>query len=96
MFSIISNAKTEPHISRGFSHCEDGTAGTGCCGHIEKQRDRYLPDFARLAEAHGAIGIRVTTKKEVISALGRAFDIDAPVVIECVVNPYENVHPMVP
>jgi len=56
----------------------------------------YLPDFVKLAEAHGATGIRVTKKEEVTRALHKAFDTDGPVVIDCIVKPDENVYPMVP
>jgi acetolactate synthase-1/2/3 large subunit len=59
-------------------------------------RDLYLPDFVKLAEAHGAAGVRVKSKDEVGPALRKAFDTDGPVVIECVVKHNENVYPMVP
>jgi acetolactate synthase-1/2/3 large subunit len=57
---------------------------------------KYRPDFVMLAEAHGAKGIRVTRKDEVVKALETAFSSDGPVVVECVVAPEENVYPMVP
>ncbi len=56
----------------------------------------YLPDFVKMAEAHGAVGIRVESKKDVIPALRKAFDTKAPVVVECMVKPDENLYPMVP
>ena len=56
----------------------------------------YLPDFVKLAEAHGAVGLRVTRKNEVAAALRKALAIRRPVVIECMVKPDENVYPMVP
>jgi len=58
--------------------------------------EQYRPDFVRLAEAHGAMGLRVHTKDEVAPALRNAFDSDGPSVIECIVRPEENVYPMVP
>ncbi len=57
---------------------------------------RYLPDFVKLAEAHGATGLRVTKKEEVGKTLRKAFDTDGPVVIDCIVKPGENVLPMIP
>jgi len=60
------------------------------------KKHRYLPDFVKLAEAHGAVGIRVTAKKDVIPALRKAFRTKRPVVVECVVKQDENVYPMVP
>ncbi len=56
----------------------------------------YLPDFIKLAEAHGASAIRVKTKKEITPALKKALEIKGPVVVECIVKPDENVYPMVP
>lgn len=58
--------------------------------------DIYLPDFVKLAEAHGAVGIRVKKKDDVPKALRQAFDTNGPVVVECVVKYNENVYPMVP
>ncbi len=59
-------------------------------------RDVYLPDFVKMAEAHGAVGLRATTRDDAVSALKKAISIDRPVVIECIVKPDENVYPMVP
>jgi acetolactate synthase-1/2/3 large subunit len=58
--------------------------------------DVYLPDFVKLAEAHGAVGMRVKAQKDVVPALEKAFETPRPVVVECVVKPDENVYPMVP
>ena len=69
-------------------------------GSMEKMpgagEDRYLPDFVKLAEAHGAHGMRIRRKDEVIPALEEALAVDGPVVLECVVKEGENVYPMVP
>jgi acetolactate synthase-1/2/3 large subunit len=62
----------------------------------QPRQDVYLPDFVKLAEAHGAVGMRVRTKEEVRPALRKAFDTPAPVVVECMVKQDENVYPMVP
>ena len=56
----------------------------------------YLPDFVKMAEAHGATGIRVSRKAAARPALEKAFAINGPVVVECMVRPEENVYPMVP
>ena len=56
----------------------------------------YLPDFVKLAEAHGAMGVRVTRRDEVAPALRAALAANRPVVIECIVKPETNVYPMVP
>ena len=65
-------------------------------GITEPTHDKYLPDFVQLAEAHGAVGMRVTEKADVVGALEKAFSIDGPVVVECIVKRDENVYPMVP
>jgi acetolactate synthase-1/2/3 large subunit len=54
------------------------------------------PDFVKLAEAYGAIGLRATKPEEVIPTLKKAFSLPKPVVIDFVVDPEENVYPMVP
>lgn len=54
------------------------------------------PDFVKLAEAYGAVGIRVTEPKEVTGALKKAMAVKKPVVIDFVVEREENVLPMVP
>ncbi len=59
-------------------------------------RPEYLPDFVKLAEAHGALGIRVESKKDVAPALRKAFETEGPAVVECMVKEDENLYPMVP
>jgi len=54
------------------------------------------PDFVKLAEAYGAVGIRVTEPNEVKPALQKAIAAQRPVVIDFVVEREENVFPMVP
>ena len=56
----------------------------------------YLPDFVKMAEAHGAVGLRAKTRKEAVAALRKALALDGPVVVECIVEEEENVYPMVP
>jgi len=54
------------------------------------------PDFVKLAESYGALGIRVTEKKDVPDALTKALACANTVVIDFQVDPEENVLPMVP
>jgi len=54
------------------------------------------PDFVKLAEAFGACGIRVTKRDEVRPAIEKAIQIDNTVLIDFIVEPEENVYPMVP
>ena len=63
--------------------------------HLE---DAYVPDFVKLAEAHGALGIRVLKKDQVTSTLERALKEvqHRTVVLEVMIDPQEKVFPMVP
>lgn len=55
------------------------------------------PDFVKLAEAYGAVGMRATHPDEVRSVLEAAMKInDRPVVMDFVVKQEENVYPMIP
>ena len=54
------------------------------------------PDFVKLAESYGAVGIKVSKKEEVRPAIEKALKIDNTVFIDFQVDPEENVYPMVP
>ena len=53
-------------------------------------------DFVKLAEAHGALGLRITKPEEVDDVLQKAIAANRPVVINCETSKNENVFPMVP
>ncbi len=65
-----------------------------------KRRYSYTPitgpDFVKLAESYGAVGIRVTKKEEVRPALERALETQNVVFLDFHVEEEENVFPMVP
>ena len=50
----------------------------------------------KLAEAYGILGIRVTEKDQVVTALEQAMAEPGPVVIDFQVEQEENVYPMIP
>jgi acetolactate synthase-1/2/3 large subunit len=54
------------------------------------------PDFVKLAEAFGILGIRVTDKTQVSSAIHEAMSHDGPVLIDFIVDEEENVYPFIP
>ncbi len=54
------------------------------------------PDFVKLAEAYGAVGIRATKPNEVVPALEKAFAVPGPVVVDVMVDRDEYCFPMVP
>ncbi len=58
--------------------------------------DQGCPDFVRIAEAYGALGIRVTKKEDVKPAIKKAIASKNTVVLDFVVEGEENVFPMVP
>lgn len=53
------------------------------------------PDFIKVAEAYGVQALRAATEEEATRAIEEAFRIKGPVLIDFVVNPEENVYPMV-
>ena len=54
------------------------------------------PDFVKLAEAYGAVGLRCTDAKDVRSTLKQALDTPNVVIAEFIIEREENVFPMVP
>ena len=54
------------------------------------------PDFVKLAEAFGMMGIRVTERSQSIDAIREAMAHPGPVLIDFVVVEEENVYPMIP
>ena len=54
------------------------------------------PDFVRLAQAFGMLGIRVTDKEQVSSAVERAMLYPGPVIVDFVIENDDNVYPMIP
>jgi len=63
---------------------------------IAPEQDVYLPDFMKLAEAHGANGMRISREKDVVPALKKVFASSEPWVMEFIVSPEANVLPMGP
>ncbi len=53
------------------------------------------PDFVKLAESYGAVGLRVEHENEIESAIKCALEAKAPVIIDFVTEPMEMVYPWV-
>ncbi|MDD6811129.1 MAG: biosynthetic-type acetolactate synthase large subunit [Lachnospiraceae bacterium] len=53
-------------------------------------------DFCKVAEGLGCAAIRVTKKEEVAPAIEKALELNAPVLIECIIPEDDKVFPMVP
>ena len=74
----------------------NGRCPRGCASPGD-QCPPYIPDFVKLAEAYGAVGVRVTAEREVEPALARAAKVtDRPVFIDFLVSREANVWPIVP
>ncbi|MBN1177412.1 MAG: acetolactate synthase large subunit, partial [Dehalococcoidales bacterium] len=54
------------------------------------------PDFVKVADAYGIPGLRVTRREDVTGAIQQAMEYDGPFLIDFMVEPEENVFPMVP
>jgi acetolactate synthase-1/2/3 large subunit len=55
-----------------------------------------LPDFVKLAEAYGAVGIRAKTPDELDEKIKEMINTDQPVIFDCLVDKQENCYPMIP
>ncbi len=55
-----------------------------------------IPDFVRLAEAYGCMGLRVTKPSEVVPAIEKMLATPGPVILDVIVDKDECVFPMVP
>ena len=55
-----------------------------------------LPDFVKLAEAYGCVGLRATTPEELDDKIIEMLNTDRPVIFDCRVDKIENCFPMIP
>ena len=55
-----------------------------------------LPDFVKLAEAYGCVGIRAKTPEELDDKIIEMLNTDRPVIFDCMVDKQENCYPMIP
>jgi acetolactate synthase I/II/III large subunit len=55
-----------------------------------------LPDFVKLAEAYGCVGIRANKPEELDKKIGEMLAINRPVIFDCVVEKTENCYPVIP
>ncbi|MGE5501441.1 MAG: acetolactate synthase 3 large subunit [Ignavibacteriales bacterium] len=67
--------------------------------HGERYSHSYsesLPDFVKLAEAYGAVGLRAETPAELDDKIREMIDTPRPVIFDCRVEKAENCLPMIP
>ena len=55
-----------------------------------------LPDFVKLAEAYGCVGIRAKNPSELDEKIVQMLSVNKPVIFDCVVDKTENCYPMIP
>ena len=55
-----------------------------------------LPDFVKLAEAYGCVGIRASKPSELDEKINEMINTDKPVIFDCRVDKMENCYPMIP
>jgi acetolactate synthase I/II/III large subunit len=67
------------------------------CAQPDEKCPPYVPDFVKLAEAYGAVGIRVARESEIGPALEQARRVtDRPIFLDFLIEREANVWPMVP
>jgi acetolactate synthase-1/2/3 large subunit len=57
---------------------------------------KALPDFVKLAEAYGCVGIRAEDPNELDEKIEEMINTDGPVIFDCQVDQDENCFPMIP
>jgi len=65
-------------------------------GRYSQSYSESLPDFVKLAEAYGAVGMRCDKPDDLDGAIEEMLAIDRPVIFDCIVDKAENCFPMIP
>jgi acetolactate synthase I/II/III large subunit len=65
-------------------------------GRYSQSYSASLPDFVKLAEAFGALGLRATKPGELDDKIMEMIESPRPVVFDCAVDQTENCFPMIP
>jgi len=65
-------------------------------GRYSQSYTASLPDFVKLAEAFGAVGLRASKPGELDDKIMEMIDSPRPVVFDCMVDQTENCFPMIP
>ena len=66
-------------------------------GRYSQSYSASLPDFVKLAEAYGGVGIRCDKPGNLDEAIAQMLAVnDRPVIFDCVVDKEENCFPMIP
>jgi acetolactate synthase-1/2/3 large subunit len=65
-------------------------------GRYSQSYSESLPDFVKLAEAYGGVGMRCDNPADLDAAILEMINVDRPVIFDCVVDKHENCFPMIP
>jgi acetolactate synthase I/II/III large subunit len=65
-------------------------------GRYSESYSASLPDFVKLAEAYGGVGIRCERPGDLDDAIREMIAVDRPVIFDCIVDKHENCFPMIP
>jgi acetolactate synthase-1/2/3 large subunit len=65
-------------------------------GRYSQSYSESLPDFVKLAEAYGGVGMRCDDPAKLDDAIREMIAIDRPVIFDCIVDKTENCFPMIP
>jgi acetolactate synthase-1/2/3 large subunit len=65
-------------------------------GRYSQSYSESIPDFVKLAEAYGGVGIRCSDPAELDDAIAEMINVKRPVLFDCLVEKHENCLPMIP
>jgi acetolactate synthase-1/2/3 large subunit len=65
-------------------------------GRYSHSYSEALPDFVKLAEAYGAVGLRAEKPDELDDKIKEMIAVNRPVLFDVRVDPHENCYPMIP
>jgi acetolactate synthase-1/2/3 large subunit len=65
-------------------------------GRYSHSYSEALPDFVKLADAFGCVGLRAETPAELDAKIMEMISVKRPVLFDCRVDPNENCYPMIP
>jgi acetolactate synthase-1/2/3 large subunit len=65
-------------------------------GRYSHSYSESLPDFVKLVEAYGGVGLRCHRPGELDAAIQEMIKVDRPVLFDCLVDKTENCLPMIP
>ncbi len=65
-------------------------------GRYAESYTESLPDFVKLAEAYGGVGIRCEKPGDLDAAIKEMIKVPKPVIFDCVIDQKENCYPMIP